>query len=84
MKGYPVREFQLRQRADLAIEVRIVPKESYSDEVGREILAVIAANVPGVSLSLHLVTDIPRTAAGKMHPVVSDVQTPSGSSYASA
>jgi phenylacetate-CoA ligase len=84
MKGYPVREFQLRQRADFTIEVRIVPTDAFTDEAGREIVAVIASNVPGVPLLLQTVTDIPRTAAGKMHPVVSEVPAPSESSHAPA
>jgi phenylacetate-CoA ligase len=76
MKGYPVREFQLVQRADLAIEVRIVPTEQYRDESGRELLGIIRDNVPGLPVSLHIVTEIPRTAAGKWHPVLSEARAP--------
>jgi phenylacetate-CoA ligase len=71
MKDYPVREFQLVQHPDLAIEVRIVPADGYSDERGRQLLEVIQDNVVGLPVSLSLVAEIPRTAAGKWHPVVS-------------
>jgi phenylacetate-CoA ligase len=74
MKGYPVREFQLVQKSDLAIEVRIVPTEEYTDEHGRELTGVVRENVPGVPVSLHVVAEIPRTAAGKWNPVVSEAR----------
>lgn len=74
MKGYPVREFQLVQKSDLAIEVRIVPAEQYTEAHGRELTRVIGENVPGLPISLHVVTEIPRTSAGKWNPVVSEAR----------
>jgi phenylacetate-CoA ligase len=77
MKGYPVREFQLVQRTDLAIEVRIVPADGYTHEAGEDLLRVIRGNVPGLPLSLQIVGEIQRTVAGKWHPVLSEARAPS-------
>jgi hypothetical protein len=76
MKDHPVREFQIHQRADYSVTLRILPAASYTEESGRGILQIVRANLPQLPVELQLVDDIPRTAANKTRPVISDVTAP--------
>ena len=73
MKDYPVKEFMLVQRDDYSVELRIVPKANFGQESCSGILKTVSANLPGVSLSVNLVDEIPRTVANKRRPVMSAV-----------
>lgn len=73
MKDYPVREFMFIQRADYSVGLQVVPKNDFGEESRRDILAVVADNLPGVRVSVEIVSDIPRNKASKWRPVVSEV-----------
>ena len=75
MKDYPVKEFVFSQRADYSIEIRIVPKHDFAEEHRNSILKTVAANLPGVSISIEIVQNIERTAANKWRPVVSEIKS---------
>lgn len=74
MKDYPVKEFVFAQRADYSIEIRIVPKDGFAEEHRNSILKTVAANLPGVSISIEIVQNIERAAANKWRPVVSEIK----------
>jgi len=76
MKEYPVREFMFRQRADYSVEIQIVPRDGFAEESRLGILKVVTDNLPGVSVELSIVDAVPRTAASKLRPVVSEVAAP--------
>ena len=73
MKDHPVSDFQLHQRADLSIVIRVVARPGFDDTSGARICETIRANLPGVPIELSLVHAIPKTASDKRRPVVSDV-----------
>ena len=73
MKDQPVREFQIHQRADYSVTVRVLPAASFTEETGRGLLQIVRANLPKLPVELQLVDDIPRTASNKLRPVISDV-----------
>jgi len=73
MKDYPIREFRFIQRPDYSVQLKIVPRDVFQQEVCKAIRSTIAANLPGVDLSIEVVDEIPRTRANKQRPVVSEV-----------
>ena len=74
MKDYPVKEFVFFQRADYSIEIRIVPKNGFAEEHRNSILKTVAANLPGVNISIEMVPQIERAAANKWRPVMSEIK----------
>lgn len=74
LKDYPVSEFQILQRRDLSVEVRLVPARGFTTENQRRILEIVRANLPGVDVHLALLDRIPRSQANKLRPVMSEVQ----------
>ncbi len=75
LKDYAVSEFMFRQRADYSVELEIVPKRGFGEESRRMIQETVAANLPGLPLSVVLVERVERTRANKWRPVVSEVET---------
>jgi phenylacetate-CoA ligase len=75
MKDHPVREFQVIQRSDLSVEIKVVPRTPFSDESRDGILHVMKANLSGVPLKLVVVDEIPRSKANKRRPVISEVMS---------
>jgi phenylacetate-CoA ligase len=73
MKNYPVREFQIYQRADYSVTVRVIPAAAFGDDSAREILHIVRANLPNVPVDLQRVAEIPRTKSNKRKPVISEV-----------
>ena len=73
MKDFPVREFMFVQKSDYSIELKLVPRNGFEEASRAQILSTVAANLPGVALSITLVDDIPRTRANKWRPVVSEI-----------
>jgi len=73
LKDYPVKEFMCLQRADYTIQLRIVPRNGFSEENKKKILNTMGVNLPGLEVEIALVDEIPRTAANKWQPVVSEV-----------
>lgn len=76
LKDYPVREFMFLQRPDYSVELQVIPQNNFGEEARRGILETVAANLPGLCISLALVESIPRTKANKLRPVVSEVNRP--------
>ena len=74
LKDYPVREFMCVQRADYSVQLQIVPRNGFSEENKQRILDTMGVNLPGLELSISVVEEIPRTAANKWQPVVSEVK----------
>jgi phenylacetate-CoA ligase len=73
MKNYPVREFQIYQRADYSVTVRVIPMGSFTDESERDILKIVRANLPQLPIDLQRVDEIPRTVSNKRRPVISEI-----------
>jgi phenylacetate-CoA ligase len=74
LKDYPVREFMCVQRADYSVQLQIVPRNGFSEDNKQRILDIMGINLPGLKLSIVMVNEIPRTAANKWLPVVSEVR----------
>ena len=74
LKDYPVKEFMCVQRADYSVQLQIVPRNGFSEENKQKILDTMGVNLPGLELSVSIVDQIPRTAANKWQPVVSEVK----------
>jgi len=79
LKDYPVREFMFLQRPDYSVELQVIPQNNFGEDSRRSILEMVAANLPGLPVSLALVQSIPRTKANKLRPVVSEVKRAEGS-----
>jgi phenylacetate-CoA ligase len=82
MKDLPVREFQIRQAADYSIEVSIVPGADYTPDASARIAQVLGDNLPGIPIRVRTTDAIPRSAANKWRPVITDAvaaRTPSPS-----
>jgi phenylacetate-CoA ligase len=79
LKDYPVREFMFVQREDYTVELRVVPRDGFDDEVGRRIIQTFSKSLPGIVVSIALVQEIPRTRANKWRPVISEAAGPTGS-----
>jgi phenylacetate-CoA ligase len=78
MKDHPVREYMFVQRADYSVEISIAPRSGFSQEGNERILATVRANLPGLRVNTVLVDEVPRTAANKWRPVVSEVNASGG------
>ncbi|HEX8634394.1 MAG TPA: hypothetical protein VF703_09615 [Pyrinomonadaceae bacterium] len=78
LKDYPVREFMFLQRPDYSVELQVIPQNNFGEDARRSILETVAANLPGLPVSLALVQSIPRTKANKLRPVVSEVKRTEG------
>jgi len=74
MKDYPIKEFRLTQRPDYSVQLKIIPKDSFQRDECQAIRSTIAANLPGLELTIEIVDEIPRTRANKQRPVVSEVE----------
>lgn len=74
LKDYPVKEYMCIQRADYSVQLNIVPTSGLSEEDKRKILDTMGVNLPGLEISISIVDEIPRTAANKWQPVVSEVR----------
>ncbi|MDI1477030.1 glycosyltransferase [Polyangium sp. y55x31] len=79
-KDLPVERYQVHQRADRTVTLRIVPGPSYGPEVTKlvdeRLRLVLGTNAP---LTVEIVRDIPLTAAGKHRVTVSEVPVDLGS-----
>ena len=73
-----MREFMFLQRPDYSVELQVIPQNNFNEDARQSILETVAANLPGLSVSLALVESIPRTKANKLRPVVSEVKRSEG------
>ena len=74
LKDYPVKEFMCVQRADYSIQLKIVPRNGFSEENKQRILDTMGVNLPGLKVEIVLVDEIERTKANKWQPVVSEIE----------
>lgn len=72
MKDLPVREFQIRQAADYSIDVAIVPGADYTPDAAARVAQVLGGNLPGIPIHVHTTDAIPRSAANKWRPVITE------------
>lgn len=73
MKDFQLKEFQLVQQADYSVELRIVPRPSFSDADRSTIVGILRANLgETLPIRVEVVEKIDRPA-GKWRPVVSHV-----------
>ena len=77
MKDYPVRDFQVVQRRDHSVEVKIVPRGHFAEESRDAILQLMKANLVGLPVTLMVVDEIAKTKANKRRPVISELDTES-------
>ncbi len=82
LKDFPVGEFMAAQREDYSVELQLVPRAGFGPEHKRRIEAALAANLPAIPIAIRLLTAIPRTAAHKWRPVVSEVKRDPGTATA--
>ena len=74
MKDFPLEEYQLVQQADYSVELRIVPRASFSDVHQSTIVGILRANLgEALTIRVEVVERIDRPA-GKWRPVISHVQ----------
>jgi phenylacetate-CoA ligase len=73
MKDFNVAGYQLHQLSDFSIELLICPAEAYSSAEEAEIVRNLSMNFPGLTINVRHVSEIPKTPAGKVLPVISDV-----------
>jgi phenylacetate-CoA ligase len=74
MKDLPAREFQLYQFEDFRVELRVVPGDGFSDTHRDYALRILRANLGSIPVEVRLVEHLPRTAANKLRPVISEVE----------
>lgn len=70
LKDFPLREFQVRQEESLAVSVLIVPRDGFDLRHETEIRTIITDNLPGCPVRLERVSEVPRGANRKLHPVI--------------
>lgn len=80
LKDFRVYEYMCQQRGDYSVELKIVPKKGFGEDCRQKILALLTPNLPGLSVSITLTDQIPRTKANKWRPVVSEVRPGTGES----
>jgi phenylacetate-CoA ligase len=65
-----VREFQVVQRKDRSIDMKLVPGSQFDDSLLEMVKQNCGKAIPGVDLRMHVVPDIPVGAGGKSRVVV--------------
>ncbi len=65
-----VRGFQVVQRKDRSIDLKLVPGKSFDDSLLEMIKRNCEKTIPGIALRMHVVSDIPAGLAGKSLVVV--------------
>ena len=68
--AHGIRQFQVVQHRDRSVTLRVAPTLEYGAEVESVLRQTWERYLPGVPVSLELVTDIPTTASGKRQVVV--------------
>ena len=73
MKDHPVREYQVVQRDDASVTVRLVPAPTFGHDNRADILRTLRDNLDGLAVSLELCETLPRTRANKVRFVLSEI-----------
>ena len=68
--AHKVREFQVVQRKDRSIDVKIVPGKLFDDSLLEMVKRNCEKAISGVDLRMHVVPDIPVGPAGKLRVVI--------------
>jgi phenylacetate-CoA ligase len=74
LKSFPVREFMLVQDESYAVELQLVTKEGFDQEVEKEISEIVEANLSGLPFRIRTVQTVERTMSNKWRPVISKVR----------
>jgi len=74
LKDFALHEYQLHQQESYETELLLVPRTGFDAAQESEIRRALETNLPGVAFRIRHVEAIPRSAAGKWLPVVSDVR----------
>ena len=74
LKDFPVKEFMCVQRPDYSVQLAVVPRNGFSEESKRRIHQIVTQNLPGLEVRVIVVEEVPRTAANKLQPVLSEVK----------
>ena len=74
MKDHPVREYQVVQRDDASVTVRLVPAPTFGEGNRAGILRTLRDNLDGLSVSVELCEALPRTRANKVRFVLSEIE----------
>jgi phenylacetate-CoA ligase len=69
-----MRAWQLVQRKDLSMLVRVVPTERYSEAVHDEIVHTVKVALPGLAVKVVEVGAIARTPRGKFRELISELE----------
>ena len=78
LKDFPVGEFMAIQREDYSVELQLVPRAGFCAEHKVRIEVAIARNLPAIPIAVRMMSAIPRGAAHKWRPVVSEVKRDAG------
>jgi len=73
--GLPVRESQIEQNSLDTVVVRVVPGPGFGAETGRILRDRLRERLGPIEVAIDLVTEIPRTPAGKLRAVICNVGT---------
>jgi phenylacetate-coenzyme A ligase PaaK-like adenylate-forming protein len=65
-----VRQFQVVQRKDRSVDVRIVPGSDFDDSLPERVRRTCARFLPGIDLRAEVVPDIPTGPSGKLRVVM--------------
>ncbi len=76
MKDYPVRDFQVHQHADSSLTVRLVTRGDWTADDEAALRKRLEETVPEITITLAFVDAIPKSAANKRRPVVSELASP--------
>ncbi len=68
-----IRQWQLVQRKDMSIDVRVVPTGEMTRELAEMVHGVVTASLPGIEARVQSVSKIERTAGGKYLELVSEL-----------
>jgi phenylacetate-CoA ligase len=73
LKDFRIRDYQVHQSSDYSVDVRVNPAAEWSADDLAEIRRNLEANLPGISVSIKTVDDIPKSRAAKWRPVTSEL-----------
>lgn len=68
--AHGIRQFQVVQHRDRSVTLKVAPTDAYDMEIESVLRQTWERYLPGVPVSLELVTDIPTAASGKRQVVV--------------
>jgi phenylacetate-CoA ligase len=76
LKDFQIIEYQIRQKSIGTIQVKVVLEPTAPEDTLRNIHSALKQIMPGTTIKLLLVNEIPRTESGKLRSVVSELSGP--------